>query len=92
LGRAFQKRISEQLDVCALQSLEEGASEQYREEDIPQRIAPTENGWTNVREFGTEKEIEAVLRITAKNADPKEIKVRVVAASDSVDSKILVFQ
>lgn len=96
----INSRDHEYVDLCAVsqidpQSLIEQSSQTIPvnitirildENDVPNRIAPTENGWecvikeNRVLDFG---ELLGVVRITAKNAEPVEAEVRLRERPDA---------
>lgn len=74
----------EHLDVCAVLNKSD-SQDPFR----PKRIAPTETGWPEAPRNLGEEEIEGELIISAKNASPRIIKIRILPFEKALDEKTI---
>ncbi len=74
----------EALDVCAVLS-----KIHSEKKGVPKRIAPVETGWViPPRDLGKE-EIKGQLIISAKNANPKMYKIRILPFDQALEEKVI---
>lgn len=72
----------ESLDVCAVLS---------RSDSMPKRIAPNSDGWDNFVNLDKKslETIEGSLIISARNADPKMIKIQLLKFENALSGRII---